>query len=62
MLQQDYLFEWRTILENAVLGAEIQGVNMVRARERAVFRIIDEDVAVLRILHGHVGGLSQARS
>ena len=22
MLQQDYLFEWRTILENAVLGAE----------------------------------------
>ena len=35
MLQQDYLFEWRTILENAVLGAEIQGANMVRARERA---------------------------
>src|SRR5262249_37562454 len=25
MLQQDYLFEWRTILDNAVLGAEIQG-------------------------------------
>jgi NitT/TauT family transport system ATP-binding protein len=35
MLQQDYLFEWRTILENAVLGAEIQGVDMARARERA---------------------------
>src|SRR4029078_1343929 len=35
MLQQDFLFEWRTILENAVLGAEIQGANMVRARERA---------------------------
>jgi NitT/TauT family transport system ATP-binding protein len=35
MLQQDYLFEWRTILENAVLGAEIQGVPMARARERA---------------------------
>ena len=35
MLQQDYLFEWRTILENAVLGAEIQGVDMRRARERA---------------------------
>src|SRR6476646_7816320 len=35
MLQQDYLFEWRTILENAVLGAEIQGADMVRARERA---------------------------
>jgi NitT/TauT family transport system ATP-binding protein len=35
MLQQDYLFEWRTILENAVLGAEIQGVDIPRARERA---------------------------
>ncbi len=35
MLQQDYLFEWRTILENAVLGAEIQGANMTKARERA---------------------------
>ena len=35
MLQQDYLFEWRTILENAVLGAEIQGADLARARERA---------------------------
>jgi NitT/TauT family transport system ATP-binding protein len=35
MLQQDYLFEWRTILDNAVLGAEIQGINMGQARERA---------------------------
>jgi NitT/TauT family transport system ATP-binding protein len=35
MLQQDYLFEWRTILENALLGAEIQGVPLAKARERA---------------------------
>jgi NitT/TauT family transport system ATP-binding protein len=35
MLQQDYLFEWRTILENTVLGAEIQGADMAKARERA---------------------------
>ncbi len=35
MLQQDYLFEWRTILENTVLGAEIQGADMGKARERA---------------------------
>ena len=35
MLQQDYLFEWRTIFDNAVLGAEIQGADMRRARERA---------------------------
>ena len=35
MLQQDYLFEWRTILDNALLGAEIQGADMAKARERA---------------------------
>jgi NitT/TauT family transport system ATP-binding protein len=35
MLQQDYLFEWRTILENTLLGAEIQGADMRKARERA---------------------------
>jgi NitT/TauT family transport system ATP-binding protein len=35
MLQQDYLFEWRTILDNAVLGAEIQGADMGKARARA---------------------------
>jgi NitT/TauT family transport system ATP-binding protein len=35
MLQQDYLFEWRSILDNALLGAEIQGADMRRARERA---------------------------
>jgi NitT/TauT family transport system ATP-binding protein len=36
MLQQDYLLEWRTILENTLLGAEIQGVDMATARERAI--------------------------
>jgi NitT/TauT family transport system ATP-binding protein len=35
MLQQDYLFEWRTILENTLLGAEIQGVPLAKAREQA---------------------------
>lgn len=35
MLQQDYLFEWRTILENTLIGAEIQGREMGAARERA---------------------------
>jgi NitT/TauT family transport system ATP-binding protein len=34
-LQQDNLFEWRSILENVVLGAEIQGADMVKARARA---------------------------
>src|SRR5690554_1834059 len=36
MLQQDYLFEWRTILDNALLGAEIQKRDMNEARDRAV--------------------------
>ncbi len=36
MLQQDYLYEWRTILDNAILGAEIQGMDLGRARARAV--------------------------
>jgi NitT/TauT family transport system ATP-binding protein len=35
MLQQDYLFEWRTILENTLLGAEIQGADMTKGRARA---------------------------
>ena len=35
MLQQDYLFEWRTILENTLLGAEIQGADPAKSRERA---------------------------
>lgn len=35
MLQQDYLLEWRTILENTVLGAEIQHRDLSLARERA---------------------------
>lgn len=35
MLQQDYLFEWRSILDNATLGAQIQGRPMKAARERA---------------------------
>ena len=27
MLQQDHLFQWRTILQNAILGLEIQNKN-----------------------------------
>jgi NitT/TauT family transport system ATP-binding protein len=36
MLQQDSLFEWRTILQNTLLGAEIQQADMREARERAM--------------------------
>ena len=36
MLQQDYLFEWRTILDNAVLGAQIQGRDLKQALHVAI--------------------------
>ncbi|MDC7786032.1 ABC transporter ATP-binding protein [Rhodoplanes sp. TEM] len=35
MLQQDSLFEWRTIAENCVLGPEIRGDDRFEARVRA---------------------------
>jgi NitT/TauT family transport system ATP-binding protein len=36
MPQQDYLFEWRTILDNVLLGAEIQKRDLVVCRKRAI--------------------------
>ncbi|WP_136623898.1 ABC transporter ATP-binding protein [Bradyrhizobium centrolobii] len=35
MLQQDTLFEWRTILENTLLGPELRGHDRAAAHERA---------------------------
>jgi NitT/TauT family transport system ATP-binding protein len=37
MLQQDYLYEWRTILDNTILGAQIQRRDLKQARERAAY-------------------------
>jgi len=36
MLQKDLLLPWRTVLDNTVLGMEIQGVPLREARERAL--------------------------
>jgi ABC-type nitrate/sulfonate/bicarbonate transport system ATPase subunit len=36
MLQKDLLLPWRTVLDNTVLGMEIQGVPLRQARERAL--------------------------
>lgn len=36
MLQKDLLLPWRTVLENIVLGMEIQGVPAREARDRAI--------------------------
>ena len=36
MLQKDLLLPWRTVLDNTILGMEIQGVPLKAARERAL--------------------------
>jgi ABC-type nitrate/sulfonate/bicarbonate transport system ATPase subunit len=36
MLQKDLLLSWRTVLDNVILGMEIQGVPLKDARERAL--------------------------
>jgi ABC-type nitrate/sulfonate/bicarbonate transport system ATPase subunit len=35
MHQKDLLLPWRTVLENAVLGLEVQGISRAQARQRA---------------------------
>jgi ABC-type nitrate/sulfonate/bicarbonate transport system ATPase subunit len=36
MLQKDLLLPWRTVLDNVILGMEIQGKSLKEARERAL--------------------------
>ncbi len=36
MLQKDLLLPWRTVLDNVILGMEIQGVALREARDRAL--------------------------
>jgi ABC-type nitrate/sulfonate/bicarbonate transport system ATPase subunit len=36
MLQKDLLLPWRSVLDNVILGMEIQGVRLQQARERAL--------------------------
>jgi ABC-type nitrate/sulfonate/bicarbonate transport system ATPase subunit len=36
MLQKDLLLPWRSVLDNVILGMEIQGVPLQQARERAL--------------------------
>jgi ABC-type nitrate/sulfonate/bicarbonate transport system ATPase subunit len=36
MLQKDLLLQWRTVLDNVILGMEIQGVPLSEARARAL--------------------------
>ncbi|HET7577975.1 MAG TPA: ABC transporter ATP-binding protein [Bacillales bacterium] len=36
MMQKDLLFPWRTVLDNAIVGAEVRGVPRKKARRRAM--------------------------
>lgn len=36
MLQKDLLLPWRTVLDNVILGMEVQGMPLKQARERAL--------------------------
>lgn len=36
MLQKDLLLPWRKVLDNVILGMEIQGLSLAQARERAL--------------------------
>ena len=61
MPQRDMLLPWRTVLDNAILAAEIDGVAKRRAREKAVASI---DRFGLRGFEGHYpkqlsGGMRQ---
>lgn len=45
MLQQDYLFPWRTILDNALLGLELTGNLTAEARQKTVDLLADMGLA-----------------
>jgi NitT/TauT family transport system ATP-binding protein len=36
MLQQDHLFEWRDVLQNVLVGAQIRGIDRREARQKAL--------------------------
>ncbi|MBX6396522.1 MAG: ABC transporter ATP-binding protein, partial [Alicyclobacillaceae bacterium] len=36
MLQHDHLLEWRDVLHNVLLGAEVRGMDLKRAKDRAL--------------------------
>ncbi|MEW9698870.1 ABC transporter ATP-binding protein [Paenibacillus sp. SI8] len=41
MLQQDYLFPWRTIFDNAAIGLELQGT-LTKATKQEVLHLLEE--------------------
>src|SRR6266540_6613317 len=56
MLQKDLLLPWRSVLDNVVLGMEIQGVPMRDARARALPLLLRYGLSGFE--HLHPGSLS----
>jgi NitT/TauT family transport system ATP-binding protein len=56
MFQKDTLLEWRTVLENALIGAELMGLNMRDARDRAEELLVRYGLG--EFLHAFPGQLS----
>jgi ABC-type nitrate/sulfonate/bicarbonate transport system ATPase subunit len=61
MLQKDLLLPWRSVLDNVILGMEIQGVPLREARERALPLVRRYGLAGFEHLHPHAlsGGMRQ---
>ena len=61
MLQKDLLLPWRTVLDNVILGMEIQGVPLRQARERALPLLHRYGLGGFEYLHPNAlsGGMRQ---
>jgi ABC-type nitrate/sulfonate/bicarbonate transport system ATPase subunit len=61
MLQKDLLLPWRTVLDNVILGMEIQGVPRRHARQRALPLLQKYGLAGFEYLHPNLlsGGMRQ---
>ena len=61
MLQKDLLLPWRTVLDNTILGMEIQGVPLAAARDRALPLLRRYGLAGFEHLHPNAlsGGMRQ---
>lgn len=56
MLQQDYLFPWKTILNNVLLGPKINDTNTEEKKNKALEML--DDVGLLDVANQHPGSLS----
>lgn len=56
MLQRDYLFGWRTVLDNCLLGPEVQGMDLKAAKSRVV-RLL-EQTGLAQFQHAYPDQLS----